>query len=58
MAQEPPGHSSIEMTLDIYSHVVAGLQEAAAKSFDEMLSKRAREEQAVANGWQKRVIVN
>ena len=25
------------MTLDIYSHLVPGLQEAAARSFDEML---------------------
>jgi len=25
------------MTLDIYSHVVPGLQEAAARSFDDML---------------------
>lgn len=29
------GHSSIAVTLDTYSHVTAGLQEAAARSFDQ-----------------------
>jgi integrase len=37
IVQERLGHSSIEMTLDIYSHVVPGLQEAAALRFDEMI---------------------
>ena len=37
VVHERLGHSSIEMTLDIYSHVVSGLQEAAAAGFDEML---------------------
>jgi len=31
------GHSSIATTLDIYSHVVPGLQEAAARKFEEGL---------------------
>jgi integrase len=31
------GHSSVTFTLDIYSHVVLGLQEAAAKRLDEVL---------------------
>jgi hypothetical protein len=31
------GHSSIRVTLDTYSHVVGGLQEAAAQKFDEFL---------------------
>ena len=31
------GHSSISTTLDIYSHVVSGLQEAAAQCFDDGL---------------------
>lgn len=31
------GHSSIQITLDTYSHVAPGLQEAAAKQFDEVL---------------------
>lgn len=39
IVQERLGHSSIEMTLDIYSHVAPGLQEAAAKRFDEIINK-------------------
>lgn len=39
IVQERLGHSSIQMTLDTYSHVVPGLQEAAAKGFDEMVKQ-------------------
>jgi site-specific recombinase XerD len=35
IVQESLGHSSISVTLDTYSHVAPGLQEAAARSFDE-----------------------
>lgn len=38
IVQERLGHSSIQVTLDTYSHVAPGLQEAAAKRFDEALS--------------------
>lgn len=34
IVQERLGHSSISTTLDIYSHVVPGLQQAAAQRFD------------------------
>ncbi len=37
IVQERLGHSSVATTLDIYSHVVPGLQEAAARRFDEGL---------------------
>jgi integrase len=37
IVQERLGHSSISMTLDTYSHVAPGLQEAAAKGFDDMV---------------------
>ncbi|MHB8084795.1 MAG: tyrosine-type recombinase/integrase [Dehalococcoidia bacterium] len=37
IVQERLGHSSIEITLDIYSHVAPGLQEAAAARFDQAL---------------------
>ena len=41
IVQERLGHATIAVTLDTYSHVIPGLQEAAAKGFDEMvLSKR------------------
>ena len=33
------GHVGIGVTLDTYSHVLPGLQEAAAESFDELLQK-------------------
>jgi integrase len=39
VVQERLGHSSIRTTLDTYSHVVAGLQEAAAQKFDDFLSE-------------------
>lgn len=38
IVQERLGHSTIAITLDTYSHVTPGLQEAAAKRFDEVLT--------------------
>ena len=35
IVQERLGHASIQITLDTYSHVAPGLQEAAATRFDE-----------------------
>ena len=44
IVQERLGHSSIQITLDTYSHVAPGLQEKAAARFDEgVLSKREKE---------------
>ena len=37
------GHSDIVITLDTYSHVAPGLQEAAANGFDDLLRSRANE---------------
>lgn len=37
IVQERLGHSSIQITLDIYSHVAPGLQQAAANKFDRLL---------------------
>ncbi|GAH79326.1 unnamed protein product, partial [marine sediment metagenome] len=37
IVSERLGHASIAITLDTYSHILPGLQEAAAKSFDELL---------------------
>jgi integrase len=39
IVQERLGHSSIAITLDTYSHVIPGLQEAAAKRFDEVITR-------------------
>ena len=41
IVQERMGHASIQHTLDIYSHVTPGLQEAAALRFDEGFDKHA-----------------
>jgi len=38
VVQERLGHSSIQITLDTYSHLAEGLQEAAAKAFDQLVS--------------------
>ncbi len=38
IVQERLGHSSISTTLDVYSHVAPGLQEAAANRFDELIN--------------------
>ncbi|OGO07803.1 MAG: integrase [Chloroflexi bacterium RBG_13_57_8] len=37
IVQERLGHSSIQITLDTYSHVAPGLQEAAANKFDDII---------------------
>jgi integrase len=44
VVQERLGHASIQMTLDTYSHVVPGLQQAAAESFDKLLNGRGEKE--------------
>ena len=44
VVQERLGHASIEITLDIYSHLVPGLQEAAAIRFDDMVNHKAKNE--------------
>jgi len=43
IVQERLGHSSISITLDTYSHVAPGLQEAAAKRFDEAMGMQHNE---------------
>jgi integrase len=39
VVQERLGHSTIGVTLDTYSHVALGLQEAAARQFDDMVKQ-------------------
>lgn len=39
IVQERLGHSTISTTLDTYSHIAPGLQQAAAKGFDDILKK-------------------
>ena len=40
VVQERLGHATISTTLDLYSHVAPGLQEAAAARFDEAFTAR------------------
>jgi len=42
IVSERLGHATIAFTLDTYTHVVPGLQEAAAKTFDDTLKIRAK----------------
>lgn len=44
IVQERLGHSSIQITLDTYSHVAPGLQQAAAKSFEQELKLTEKQE--------------
>ena len=46
IVQERLGHASIQLTLDTYSHVAPGLQEAAAAGFDKMISATPEKEAA------------
>ena len=41
IVQERLGHSSIQITLDTYSHVAPRLQQAAAESFDRLLNGKS-----------------
>jgi len=43
IVQERLGHSTISITLDTYSHVAPGLQEAAAKRFDDAVQIKHNE---------------
>jgi len=47
VAMERLGHSSIRVTLDTYSHVIGGLQEAAAQRFDDFISAKGNSTQNV-----------
>jgi len=43
VVQERLGHSSIRVTLDTYSHVAPGLQQAAAARFDDIVMPKAQD---------------
>ena len=49
IVQERLGHSSIAVTMDIYSHVVPGMQEAAAMGFDQGLRSHKNADQLVGS---------
>jgi integrase len=43
IVQERLGHATISTTLDLYSHVSPGLQEAAAIGFDKLINRKEKE---------------
>jgi integrase len=49
IVQERLGHSSIQITLDTYSHVAPGLQRAAANSFDQLINGEMKVPQIETN---------
>jgi hypothetical protein len=55
VVSERLGHSSIRITLDTYSHMLPGLQEAAAQRFDDFLSPRTVETENVSKRPRNRV---
>ena len=46
VVSERLGHASVNITLDTYSHVLPGLQEAAAAAIDRALDEPAELEEA------------
>jgi len=50
IVQERLGHASIQITLDTYSHIAPGLQEAAAIRFDEVFATAPKNERGNKNG--------
>ena len=50
VVQERLGHATISTTLDLYSHVAPGLQEAAARHFDEAFNPEYNNIDKVAAG--------
>ncbi len=50
VVQERLGHSSIAITLDLYSHVAPGMQEAAALKLDEELAESRVNSPVVISG--------
>jgi len=51
VVQERLGHAGIQITLDTYSHIAPGLQESAAKRFDDVLNGKynKHEKEAIEN---------
>ena len=43
IVQERLGHSGIAITLDLYSHVAPGLQQAAANKFDDIVLPKQKD---------------
>ena len=51
VAQERLGHSSVGITLDLYSHALPGIQEDAAAKVDAAIRAAIDEKQGVGSKW-------
>jgi integrase len=49
VVSERLGHASVSITLDTYSHMLPGLQEAAAERFDKVIDSSFTEEESEAD---------
>lgn len=49
VVQERLGHSSIEMTMDIYSHMMPNMQKEAVKELDKLFAKNTENKKDVTN---------
>jgi integrase len=47
VVQELLGHTQISMTMDVYSHILAGMQQEAVRQLDAALIKQDRLEKEV-----------
>lgn len=47
VVQERLGHASIKITLDVYSHVAPGIQQAAANKFDDIVLPKAEKPESL-----------
>jgi len=50
IVSEALGHSSVSFTLDVCSHVVGALQQAAARRLDEVLQQQTEDENVGRRG--------
>lgn len=58
IVQERLGHSTISTTLDTYSHVAPGLQQAAAKGFDDILKRESKLDKQLTEIFQNELAPN
>lgn len=58
IVQERLGHSTISTTLDTYSHVAPGLQQAAAAAFDDILKRDSALDRQLADILQAKLVPN
>ena len=57
VVSERLGHSTVGITLDVYSHVLPGIQQAAAETFDKLLAG-ALPDKGAADKTEERALTN